>query len=214
MGGPFRLPDWPDLKSLQASTTLFLCLPSDPPASYLILLLYSCKRTQRWVCKMGLYSLDPGYNIDTAVYLIWPFPLLNLKFLISDKREPLLAGHGHCCLTVAPPTSLSSFMMLLSRVTFIYLYSWLVVCVCSGGVCVSPPHVSRSPQMSEEGVGSPGTGVPGSCELPDVSAGNQTWVLARTASIPNCEPPLQPSMCLRGKPLLPFYCLFGCFQMI
>lgn len=44
-------------------------------------------------------------------------------------------------------------------------------------VCVSVCSVCRCPLKSEEGVGSPGTAVTGSCELSDISDGNQTLIL-------------------------------------
>ena len=46
----------------------------------------------------------------------------------------------------------------------------------SGGVC---SHVCTWPWRSAESAGSPGAGVTGSCELPDVGAGNQTWSFVR-----------------------------------
>ena len=42
------------------------------------------------------------------------------------------------------------------------------------GLCAS--HVWQSPQRPVEAVRSPGTGVAGHCEPPDVGAGNQTQV--------------------------------------
>ena len=40
-------------------------------------------------------------------------------------------------------------------------------------------HVCKSPQGPERDVVSPGTGVTGVCELPDVGAGNQTKVFCK-----------------------------------
>ena len=43
-------------------------------------------------------------------------------------------------------------------------------------------HGCRSPWRPEEAFRSPGDGVPGSSELPNVGAGTQTWVLWKTVS--------------------------------
>lgn len=44
--------------------------------------------------------------------------------------------------------------------------------VC-GGVCLPKHRCPRKPEVTD----SPGAGVTGGCESPDVAAGNQTWVL-------------------------------------
>lgn len=57
---------------------------------------------------------------------------------------------------------------------FLLSCTFKVPCEC---VFVTVCHVSGYPWSPEEGVKSHGAGVIGSCELPYVSAGNQTWVL-------------------------------------
>lgn len=57
----------------------------------------------------------------------------------------------------------------------------MYVCVCVKCLCVS--HVF--PSRLEEVIGSSGARVTGSCELPDVSAGNQTSVSWKCEIAPN-----------------------------
>lgn len=55
-----------------------------------------------------------------------------------------------------------------SKIYFIKMY----VCVCVN----APTLVYSYPQSPEENIGSPETGVTGSCELLDISAGNQAYI--------------------------------------
>lgn len=50
------------------------------------------------------------------------------------------------------------------------------MCLCTHGA-----HRSQS-----EGIGSPGAGVTGICEVPDVGAGTELWFLFRVVSDLNC----------------------------
>lgn len=53
------------------------------------------------------------------------------------------------------------------------------VCVCAQ-VYVCAPHACRCLRRPIEGIRSPGTKVPGSCELPGTRSGNQTWNLCKS----------------------------------
>ena len=58
------------------------------------------------------------------------------------------------------------------------------MCMC---ICVSVPISANVCTRAEEGIGSPGIGVTGSCKLPDVGTENETAAAAAAAAVARCN---------------------------
>lgn len=113
--------------------------------------------------------------------------------LISLRRKPCLGRkvkmekpriYGSCISSQACSTVLRKHNQL--HELFYYFLMCILICVCLCGYV----HMCTGAQVwSEEEVRSPGTGLAGGCEVPDVGARNQTPVLKRATTA------LQPSFC-------------------
>jgi hypothetical protein len=64
-------------------------------------------------------------------------------------------------------------LIIFVKIYFVYVY--IRVCVWEYA------NECRDPQSLEWGIGSPGDGDTGSCELPTMDASNRTWVLSKSS---------------------------------
>lgn len=102
---------------------------------------------------------------------------LLLIFLLNSQVFARTTIANTCCSIFSQLAM--SYLKILSK-DFIYLFVFFLnICV---GTCVSlyAPSACRCPKMPE-GDGSSGTGVPGSCEVPEVASGNWTLLLGKSS---------------------------------
>lgn len=134
-----REPNVPsDSQSLQTSAVprpaQSSSVPSFWPSSLMPdFMMHSCKRTQRQMYTMGLYSLDPAYQTD-SVPAIWsgPSPFCTPGSSSQTKESLYLLEHSCCCLMVAPHFVLTlpeAPLQGLSLFIF-HIYVFMCMCVC------------------------------------------------------------------------------------